>query len=125
MQATAAPAGATAAPTQPRPPHRGAPGPTPLRVTGALTCDARLTPTMGQPPHQMLWLDFAPHHGLPYKARVDLGTDLADHMQAEALLPQLRAGAVVTVAANALELRTDHGHAALALVDARDVLVLA
>lgn len=95
-----------------------------IRVAGCLTADARLVPSTGAMPHAFLFLDFGPAEGLPYRARVDLGVDLADHMAAEALLPQLRTGAVVSVAGRALRLRTDHDAAVLSVIDARDVLVL-
>lgn len=98
------------------------PAPGALRVTGALTQDAVLRPGTGG----LLWLDLhlQPAQGLPYVALVSLGTDLADHMAAEAMLGALRAGAVLSVAAEAMELRTDHGHAALRLVQPHSVLVL-
>ena len=95
-----------------------------LRVTGALTEDARLYPTTGREPGLILWLTLQPADGLPYSARVHLGTDLADHMDAEALLPQLRTGAVVSVAAQALHLRSEHGHPALALKHPHSVVLL-
>lgn len=95
-----------------------------LRVTGSLTEDARLYPTVGREPGLVLWLTLQPTDGLPYSARVQLGTDLADHMDAEALLPQLRTGAVVSVAAQALHLRTEHGHTVLALAHPHSVVLL-
>jgi len=93
-----------------------------MRVTGALTEDARLYPGTGQ--RSVLHLLFQPAQGLPYVAMVDLGTDLADHMATEQLLPHMRAGHVVSVAAHGTELRTDHGHAALRLVRPYGVVVL-
>lgn len=96
----------------------------PLRVTGCLVEDARLVATTGTPPHLFLWARFQPAHGLPYEARADLGADLADHMAAEALLPHLRTGAVISAAAEALDLRMDHGHAVLRLVNPHSVLLL-
>lgn len=95
-----------------------------LRVAGTLTEDARLLPTTGSPPHLMLWVNLQPTQGLPYSARVDLGTDLADHMAAEALLPHMRTGAVISLAAESLRLRMDHGHAALVLEHPHSVLLL-
>lgn len=95
-----------------------------VRVTGTLATDAHLALTTGQPPRMLLWLDFKPAQGLPYSARVDLGDDAADHMQAESLLPHLRRGAVVSVAAMALEPRHDHGHATLRLLQPHSVVVL-
>jgi len=91
-----------------------------LRVTGVLTRDAQLYPTTGG--RAFLMLHLQPGTGLPYVARVDLGTDVADHMHAEAELPRLRAGVLVSVAGDALELRNDHGHAALRVVHARDAV---
>lgn len=96
----------------------------PLRVTGRLVEDARLVPTTGNPPHLFLWARFQPTNGLPYEARADLGADLADHMAAEALLPHLRTGAVISAAAEALDLRMDHGNAVLRLVNPHSVLLL-
>lgn len=98
------------------------PPPGALRVTGALTHDAVLRPGTGG----QLWLDLQlqPDQGLPYVALVSLGTDVADHMAAEAMLGALRAGAVLSVAAEGMELRTDHGHAALRLVRPHSVLLL-
>lgn len=94
-----------------------------VRVTGTLTADANLATNIGRTPGALLILDFAPPHGLPYHARIDLGTDVADHMQAETQLPYLRCGALVSVAGDALEMRTDHGHAALRIVRARALVI--
>lgn len=94
-----------------------------LRVSGVLAADAQLYPTTGQPPHAVLMLELQPERGLPFEARVDLGTDAADHIKARAELRHLRAGAFVSVAGDALELRTDHGRAALRVVQARDAIV--
>ena len=95
-----------------------------LRTTGALTEDARLYPVAGPVPGLLLWLAFKPTDGMPYSARVCLGTDLADHMAAEALLPHQRTGAVVSVAAEGLHLRTEHGHPVLALAKPHSVVLL-
>lgn len=94
-----------------------------LRVAGRLAADAVMAPLTGKPPGALLMLHIAPDHGLHYLARVPLGTDAADHLQAEALLPLLRKGAAVSVAADALELQTDHGHAALRLVNPHTVVL--
>jgi hypothetical protein len=94
-----------------------------VRVTGVLSTDAHMAPTTGRESHQLLFLDFAPAAGLPYHATVDLGADAMDHMAAEGMLPALRAGALVSVGGDALQLRTDHGHAVLRVVGARDVFV--
>lgn len=94
-----------------------------VRVTGSLTADAYVAATIGRTPGAILILDFAPAQGLPYHARIELGTEVADHMQAEAALPYLRIGALVSVAGDALELRTDHGRAALRIVRARALVI--
>lgn len=94
-----------------------------VRVSGVLSEDAQICPTTGNPPHALLVLHLQPPAGLPYTARVDLGTDVADLMQAQADLPLMRRGAVVSVAADGLEPRTDHGHASLRLVNARDAVL--
>lgn len=95
-----------------------------VRVTGALTADAKLVASTGHEAHRFLLIDVRPAIGLPYHAQVDLGTDPADHRAAEALLPALRAGAVVSVGGAELRLRTDHGNAVLAVVGARNLLLL-
>lgn len=94
-----------------------------VRVCGLLTADAQLATTTGAAPHGVLSLAFAPDNGLPYLARLDLGTNPLDHMQCEGHLPYLRAGALVSVAGHALELRTDHGHAALRVVNAHALVI--
>lgn len=96
----------------------------PLRVTGRLVGDARLLHSTSTAPHLFLWARLQPSHGLQYDCRADLGTDVADHMAAEALLPHLRTGAVVSAAAEGLDLRMDHGHAVLRLVNPHSVLLL-
>ena len=102
----------------------GTPWPSHLRATASLAEDAQLRLTTGAEPHLFLHLHLQPAHGLPYLADVDLGTDLADHMEAQALQPRMRAGATVSVAAKALALRTDHCHAALRMVEPHTVLLL-
>lgn len=94
-----------------------------VRVTGLLTADAQLAETTGAEPHTLLTLQLQPPTGLPYLARVDLGPDVAERMLAEAELPYLRRGALVSVAGQSLELRTDHSHAVLKVVGARDVFI--
>jgi hypothetical protein len=94
-----------------------------VRVTGLLTGDAHLALTVARPPGALLILDFAPPHGLPYHARLDLGAEVADHMAAEAALPYLRTGALVSVAGDALVLRSAKGRSALHLVRARALVI--
>lgn len=93
------------------------------RVSGVLTDDAHMAPTMGAQPHMLLVLDFAPAQGLPYHARIDLGTDATEHMAAEAELPRLRRGALVSVGGDSLQLCRDHGHELLRVVGARALVV--
>lgn len=95
-----------------------------LRVTARLIEDARLVHSTGVEPHAFLYLQMAPAIGLPYRARVDLGTELADHMAVEALLPGLRTGAIVSVAGSSLQQRIDHHTAVLSIQHARHVLLL-
>lgn len=95
-----------------------------LRVTGSLTAPAQLRPTTGTPMHLLLCVELQPERGLPYVARVDLGTDPGDHLAADALLPQLRTGAVVSVAAEAMELRSDHERQVLRLIEPHSVVLL-
>lgn len=94
-----------------------------VRVSGVLSADAQIFPTAGRDAHALLLLEMQVAHGLPYSARVDLGTDVADYMNAEADLPLMRRGAFVSVAGDALELRHDHGHASLRVLNARDAVV--
>ncbi len=112
---------ATISHQHPAPMHHAA---SPLRVTGTLTSAARVGTTSGTTPTVLLMLDFSPARGLPYIATVKLGASPADHAAAEGMLRDMRAGTVVSVAAAALELQMDHGHAALRLVDAHTVWVL-
>ena len=61
-----------------------------VRVTGTLTADAQLLHTTGNPPRAYLVACIQPPEGLPYLARVDIGTDLVEQMHAQQLLPALR-----------------------------------
>jgi hypothetical protein len=111
-------AGRVQAPAQPER-HPGL-----VRVSGTLTEAAELRPTTSQPPHLLLCLQLQPARGLAYVARVDLGPNPGDHLNAEACMPYLRRGAVVSVAGEALELRADFGHQVLRVVDPHSVVVL-
>lgn len=95
-----------------------------VRVTGVLRANAQLYPTAGAGgvASATLILMLQPAKGLPYEARVDLGTNVADHVLAQAELRYLRAGALVSVAGDSLELRADHGDAVLRVVHARDAV---
>lgn len=92
-----------------------------VRVAGVLTLDAQLYP--GDLANPFLQLQIRPLQGLPYLARVLLGTDPTDYMLAQAELPRLKAGTLVSVAGDALALQHDHGNAVLRLVHARDLVV--
>lgn len=94
-----------------------------VRVSGTLSTDADLGAGIGQSPGAVLLLQFQPPQGLPYVARMELGTSVADHLHAQAQLPYLRRGALVSVEGDSLELRADHGHAALRVVRARNLLI--
>lgn len=94
-----------------------------LRVNGTLAEDARLYAGTGWEPKLWLHLHLQPEHGLPYTGRVDLGDDLADHMAAEALLPHLRKGAVLSVAAHGVELCTEHARHMLRLLQPYSVVL--
>lgn len=95
-----------------------------VRITGVLMADAQLYPTAGTggAPRAMLMLRLQQPQGLPFEARVDLGPHVADHLQAQAELRHMRAGTLVSVAGDALELRADHGDAVLRVVHARDAV---
>lgn len=95
----------------------------PVRVTARLTQDAELHYTTGTPPHARLVLHMAQPQGLPYYADVDLGTDQRDHLAASAEMPRMRRGALLSVAGSGLRVRTDHGTAALVLMDAADAVI--
>lgn len=95
-----------------------------VRVTGRLTEPACLAHTAGREPHGLLLLRFAPAEGLPYHARVDLGTDLVDQMATEALLPALQRGHVVSVGGSHLAQRTEHGQPVLHVRGACNVFLL-
>jgi hypothetical protein len=105
-------------------PARPARHPGALRVTGSLTAPAELRPTTEVPMRLLLCVQLQPARGLPYVARVDLGTNPGDHLAADALLPHLRTGAVLSVAAEAMELRSDHDRQVLRLVQPHSVLLL-
>lgn len=91
-----------------------------VRVTGTLLQPGQITATPGSVPTYTLHLLFEPRHGLPYEARMQLGTD---PQAARSALPHLTTGALISVAGDALELVTDHGLAVLALRGARDLVI--
>lgn len=91
-----------------------------VRVSAVLAADVELLRTTDG--SAMLVAKLQPATGLPYVARVPLGPDVTDQMLAQAELPGLRAGTFVSVGGDALQLRTDHGHAALQVMNARDLV---
>lgn len=92
-----------------------------IRVAGVLHDDARLYPAgVGG---AFIALQIRPAQGLPYVARVPLGSNPSHHLQAQADVAHMRAGAMVSLAGDGLELQADHGHAALRVVHARDLVV--
>lgn len=95
-----------------------------VRITGALASDARLVCSTGREAHRFLLLDLQPGTGFPYHAQVDLGADADGHRAVQQLLPQLHAGAVVSVGGAELRLRTDHDRAVFCVLGARNVLLL-
>lgn len=96
-----------------------------VRVTGTLVADAQLRPTTGREPHALLLLTVQPPQGLPYRAQIDLGTDLTEHMRVEQLLLALRQGALVSInGMGAGADRTDHGHAVHTLSAAHGLIVV-
>jgi hypothetical protein len=91
-----------------------------VRVTGVLASHARLFTSPGGA--AFIHMDLQPAHGMPYRARIDLGTDPATHLLATDDLPHLRAGVLVSVKGDGLELRQDHDKAVLRIVGARDAV---
>ena len=94
-----------------------------VRITGALTDDAQLRYSPGENPHAVLFLTISQAGGLPYEVRQDCGSNsteiIAVISKARRLLMR---GAVVTVYAKGITLRTDHGHAVLKLDGVTDVI---
>lgn len=96
-----------------------------IRVTGVLVADAQLMRSAGALPRAWIDLCLQPPEGLAYHARIDLGTDCADHMQAEGLMSSLRAHALVSVAAHGTALpRTDHHRAVHQLLNPYGLILL-
>lgn len=96
----------------------------PVRITGTLSAPAELAPTVGREPHVVMTVRIQTAEGGPYFARVDLGTELADHMEAERLLPAMHTGAPVSVGGTHLTPRTEHGQATLQVRGARTLILL-
>lgn len=118
----------TAHPTTAAPAHRLACNRTPalahlarIRVAGVLADDTQLFPAAAG--NAYIQVRVQPQRGLPYFARVLLGTDVADHMLAQADVARMRAGVFVSLAGDALELQHDHGLAVLRVLHARDLVV--
>lgn len=94
-----------------------------VRIAGALEEDARIAFSVGREPRAWLQLVVLPPRGLRYHVAQDLGTDPTDHMLAEARLPQLRRGALVTATGRWLRVQRDHGHEVLVLMECTGVHV--
>lgn len=95
-----------------------------VRITGLLLQDAELALSAGAEPHALLTLVIQPPQGLPYWARMDVGTDAIDHMRLSAEMPALRKGALVSLAGHGTgPPRTDHGTAAHTLTGAHGLVI--
>lgn len=95
-----------------------------VRVTGVLQHDAHAALSTGAQPHCFLILQIEPPMGLPYWAQMDLGTDVADHLRLEGLMPGLRRGALVSLAGNGSGLRSDHGRFVHTLTEPYGLILL-
>lgn len=84
-----------------------------VRITGMLARPAELRLTQGAAPHMLLNLEIETAGGLPYRVRHDLGDDATQHLLAEAHMPMLRRGALVTVTCDSVSLVQHHGQPAL------------
>lgn len=88
-----------------------------LRIQGPLLADATLTYTACAPHVAVLEFEVASERGQPYRVKHVLGTDPTVHMTAEAKKPLLRRGRWVAVYAAGAIPQSDHGVAALRLMD--------
>ncbi|MEY4416904.1 MAG: hypothetical protein RIQ53_4197 [Pseudomonadota bacterium] len=92
-----------------------------IRLTGLLTEDAQIGVDADG---RTVWLRLQaqPVAGLPWRARVPLGSDPAQHQAARDMLPQLRRGAVASVAGQGVRVTTDHDVVAMLVLSPRDVV---
>jgi hypothetical protein len=88
-----------------------------LRIQGPLLSDATLTYTASTPNVAVLEFEVGSEKGQPYRVKHVLGTDPTVHMTAEAKKPLLRRGRWVAVYASGAIPQSDHGTAALRLLD--------
>ena len=98
-----------------------------IRVTGKLHEDAHMacTPeTASAPPVAVISFELHPAKGLPYLVRQVLGSDPSAHIVAAAKARTLKRGTGVQVFAKGLSARSDHGIAALHLLDVTHVFPL-
>lgn len=93
-----------------------------VRVTGVLAEDATVRFSLGAQPHAWLVMTIVPARGIRYHVRQDLGTDPADHMNADTRLVALRRGALVSATGKWLRYANDHGHEVLVLEDCTSVI---
>jgi len=98
-----------------------------VRVTGCLVEPAHIhtRPVIGASGQVQAWLHLLlqPAQGLPYRAELYLGTTPAERAAADAALPLLRTGALVSVAGDSLSYCADHGRAVLRVHRARDLVI--
>lgn len=98
-----------------------------IRVTGRLHEDARMTctpETASAPPVAVITFQLHPAKGMPYLVQQVLGSDPSSHIVAAAKARTLKRGAAVQVFAKGLRARTDHGIAALQLMEVTHVFPL-
>lgn len=93
-----------------------------VRITGHLADDAQVRYSIGAAPRAWLVLRITPPRGLPYQVHRDLGTDLTDHMHAEAQAAGLRRGALVSATGQWLRPRRDHDREVLVLEECTGVI---
>ncbi len=93
-----------------------------VRITGPLDADAELRFTACANPHALLFLQLHAGTGFPFVAQQDCGVDPLNHKVAAEKRRYLRRGQVVTVCAQGISPRTDHGHAVLKLEGVTEVI---
>ncbi len=95
---------------------------TSIRITGELGSDAELRYTPGPKPRALLFFQLGASKGFPFTGVQDYGDDPNRFFAAEAKQRLLRRGMTVTVHAEGLSPRTDHGNAVLRLENVTDVI---
>lgn len=92
-----------------------------IRITGLIHEDAVLGYVPGIKTLAVLSFEIHPERGMPYRIRQRLGDDPNKHLTASAKLAVLRRGCEVAVYGSGLRLQSDHGIAALMVLDVTDV----